>query len=332
MTNSKTNPLIARILMIALAAVVSAAWSQNDNESVMGSHTFQPEPIRLEIRFTASTDRNIQPLAFRSAGRLMDLYAEAGDQVTKGQPLAKLDTVEIDDEIAIARESHSQSERDLARGMALFDEKVIGIQALEELRHRFTLTNLRLEALSTRLELATITAPEDGVITARFLDYPGFIKRDAPLFHFRATTEAPRLIGTVSQTDANQLSIGDIASIESLGNRVESWSGRITHIQSTNQSGFFEVELAVDDVAPSMEMLPGQIYDVVVALDNEQKAYRIPPELLQFDKQRDNASYVIVSTELGHRLDVEVVRVDEFGAYITTETTKGPIEILLRDF
>lgn len=136
----------------------------------------------------------------------------------------------------------------------------------------------------------------------------------------------------MSQADAVKLSIGDTARVKSIEVSTETWIGRITHIQSTQTSGFFKVEIAIDDTANAAMTRPGQLYDVVITLDDEQRAYLVPPELIQFDKERDDAPFLTVATAVDHRLDVEVIRVDESGAYVTSDAVQGPIEILLCDF
>lgn len=332
MMTRKNNYIAALISLLAIPISVGSTWAQTGNDSVMGSHTFEPEQIRSEIRFVGSTQPNIQPLAFRSTGRLLTLLADAGDVVTKGQVLAKLDTAELDDEVAIAREAHDQAKREFKRGEVLYSQKVIGLQALEELQFRASQARLRLDALFTRLELATITAPEDGLVTARFFDYPIFVKRETTVFHFTEAAEPTRVVGTVFQADAVKLKVGQEATIQSLGPPSEKWTGKVIHIQSTKQSGFFNVEVTLQDPVTPDIARPGQLYDVIITLDEERRAYRIPPELLKFDKQRENNSYVIVTPELGRRLDVNVVYINELGAYITTAETEGPIEILLRDY
>ena len=46
----------------------------------------------------------------------------------------------------------------------------------------------------------------------------------------------------------------------------------------------------------------------------------------------DEANSRLKRTQSKDKLDVEVVCVDKFGAYVTTDTAERPIEILLRDF
>jgi|SaaInl4_150m_RNA_FD_contig_31_1399091_length_1376_multi_5_in_0_out_0_2 RND family efflux transporter MFP subunit len=111
-------------------------------------------------------------------GRLLQVHAEVGDRVSKGQPLATLD-----DSVQTSMHASAKADLELAtaemdRVQRLVDAKVASQRELDAVQSRFKRAEAALEVASTDLERAVVRAPVDGIVEARLngpgdLAYPG---------------------------------------------------------------------------------------------------------------------------------------------------------------
>src|SRR5262249_59862517 len=56
---------------------------------------------------------SVSRVAFRGAGRVADVYVQIGDQVRRGQPLAQLDTADLQAQLAQAQAGVAQADAKL---------------------------------------------------------------------------------------------------------------------------------------------------------------------------------------------------------------------------
>ena len=134
-------------------------------------------------------------LGFESGGRIETVAVRVGDRVAAGDVLATLDTRTLDAQISAARAEAAAAETraglagvTLERQQVLVDRGHISAQRLDELaaNQRAALSSAaaaraNAQALAVRLELASLTAPFDGVITARHLDEGAIAPPGAPV-------------------------------------------------------------------------------------------------------------------------------------------------------
>ena len=113
--------------------------------------------------------------------RLKDVLADVGDMVKKGQVLARYDDeslradlARLAAEVAEAEANLQEAQADVARADRLQGSQAISGQAAEAFRTRAQVAQARLESARARravqavqLRHTHITAPDDGVITAR---------------------------------------------------------------------------------------------------------------------------------------------------------------------
>jgi HlyD family secretion protein len=113
------------IVLVALVLVATGGGYYYHNNASLQAQ--QPEAeviatgkvIRGDLVITASGSGTLVPsseiaVGFRSGGRLADVLVEVGDMVEAGQPLARLDDVDAQDQVAQAEIALRQAELDLS--------------------------------------------------------------------------------------------------------------------------------------------------------------------------------------------------------------------------
>lgn len=140
-------------------------------------------------------------LSFELAGTLVHVGADIGSVVSKGDTLAALDTSrleaqkhQIEAEHAEAEANLNLAERTLARTKDTFAKGHTSAQRLDEaeaqaiaLTARVARLSASLESLNVDLAKARLTAPYDGVITARNLDEGSVVAPGQALFEISET-------------------------------------------------------------------------------------------------------------------------------------------------
>jgi membrane fusion protein, multidrug efflux system len=109
-------------------------------------------------------------LSFKVGGIVQQVHVRDGDRVSKGQRLAQLDPTEIAAQVVQAQQLADKAERDRQRGEALYADKVIPLEQLQNLRTQAEVAASQLRAARFNGENATITAPADGVILRRAVE------------------------------------------------------------------------------------------------------------------------------------------------------------------
>lgn len=103
-------------------------------------------------------------VAFRISGKIAHLPVQAGQQVRKGQSIARIEDTIQRQMLADAQAQFELSQRQLQRAEDLFDIGAITPAQRDELNAGFRLARARLELAKAQLSYTTVTAPFDGTI------------------------------------------------------------------------------------------------------------------------------------------------------------------------
>ncbi len=102
-----------------------------------------------------------------SGPQITEVLAEVGDQVKKGEVLARLDKALLRADEAVLLASFEQADANYQRAVALKERGFISEQNILSLETQMKTTRAQLEAKRVQLRYADIVAPDDGVISAR---------------------------------------------------------------------------------------------------------------------------------------------------------------------
>jgi RND family efflux transporter MFP subunit len=176
-----------------------------------------PEPVRpvqlVQVRADASSTPavlagEVRPrfetdLGFRVAGKVLERRVDIGMRVRRGETLAKLDPADVGLQVQGAQAALRAAAADDALANAewqryqdLFAQKFISTSALDTKRSAFDAAHARLEQARAQLaqtqnqaDYATLTAPEDGVITAVAAEVGQVVSVGQPVFRLARESE-----------------------------------------------------------------------------------------------------------------------------------------------
>ena len=259
-------------------ALAAGSFARENQKPVVIASAVRPAPPRDSIDLPGDLQSIIEsPVFARADGYLKTRFVDIGDHVKTGQPMADLETPELDQQIAQARATLAQAQASLKelqadielsranlelsrvteqRWQRLADKGVVSRQDLDEKRadlgvkqaqadravaalataqETVRATDANLHRLQEMKSFARITAPFDGVVTARNVDVGTLINAGnggSAREMFRVARIQPlRIFVNVPQTYVEDIRDGQSAEL-----RVQERPGEVFPAHVTNIS------------------------------------------------------------------------------------------------
>ena len=272
----------------------------------------------------------------RANGYVGHWLVDIGDNVKAGQPLAELETPELDKQLAAAQGTLKQSEAnfELARVTAqrwreLAQKQVVAKQDNDERQGSYQAAGATVSSNKADVErlkqlqgFKKITAPFEGRITARKIDVGSLVSEGSgtagtPLFTL-AQTDPLRIFVDVPQSDAPLINVGMDAKILVRERASRDFTGKVTRtagaLDPTSRTMRVEVQIPNHDGA----LFAGMYAQVKFMLVDKSAPIVIPSDVFLF--RPEGPQVVIVTSENTiHWQKIEVGR--DFGNYL--EVLKG---------
>jgi len=140
-------------------------------------------------------------------GRLLEIVADLGDQVTEGQVLAALDSASLDAQLREATANLQKTTNEEARARRLKQEGVMSQQEFDTISSAQSVALARRDVLAIQLGHTKIRAPFAGRIAKRLVDVGNYVRVGTPIFVLVAD-DPLRLRGEVPERFVAQLAVG----------------------------------------------------------------------------------------------------------------------------
>jgi membrane fusion protein, multidrug efflux system len=230
--------IVAGYVVHGRYAEIAAARDTLDANAARG-------PVVQVVNVASSpTIRNIQLLgdarAFSSAtlfskvsGYLKSISVDKGDKVKAGDKLAEISSAETDALYDAAVADLDNKRRLAARDKDLLTRGNVAVQAAQTSDTNLRMAEQAVRNLATMKGYETITAPFDGIVTARFAD-PGALVQSAATAQSSALpivtlsdNSKLRITAYVEQRDVPYVHVGDSVDITDAADRSRSVSTKI---------------------------------------------------------------------------------------------------------
>jgi RND family efflux transporter MFP subunit len=217
-----------------LVSVIEAAY-EDVPQSALYSSTVQANVIN-----------NIAP---QSGGRIQKLNVEVGDFVYKGQILAEMDRVQLDQ----AELKLRNDETELERVRTLLGQGGISQADFDQLE---LACNVSRSTYKNLLENTILRSPVSGVVTARNYDRGDMYAMGQPLYTVQQITPVKVLVA-ISETDYTKVKKGDKVVFTADALPGKSFEGTVKRLYPTMDavSHTFNVEVSIPNT--KRELRPG---------------------------------------------------------------------------
>lgn len=267
--------------------VLTGCSESEKNDTALGLG--QDEPVEVKVAeiqpWPKSSSRHfpgvVRPgrramLSTRANGTIQSIHVQAGDQVTAGELMARIESRDVEAVIAAAQEqlkaaeaAHDQAVRDVGRLQRLYAEDLIARNRLEQARLKQQEIEANVEKVRAELsvqkinrEYAHITAPFIGMVSEVIMDEGSFTGPGQPVLVIEDRSTL-RIDVPVPAKIADRLTSGEMLSIVS-PLLSEPFAARYVATIPVLEGALAGqiLRLAVETPPPALQ--PGQVVDVVL--------------------------------------------------------------------
>lgn len=307
-TGRRRRPTILKglIFLILLAAAIGgllAAATLLRSEEGPKIAVAEPEPLAVSVvpveylseldieeLFTGIAEaRRTSRLGFQAGGRIDRIDVRIGDRVKAGQTLARLDTRALAAQLSSAqasveeaRASHQLALDTADRQRQLLAQGHISQQRLDEVVAQASTGLARVDAarahadtLRVQIDLATVTAPYDGVIVSRFADEGAIAAPGQAILELVEAGDLEAQIG-VSARIVPELVPGNLYMLEAETGPVEAPLRSVTGVVDASQ----RTVAAVFDIPATSGVPAGSIVRLKMERKLEEKGFWVPLKAL----------------------------------------------------
>ena len=298
------------VVLVATAGLVLARelWIGRQTSALESENQAGPHVLVSQVSQAPATRDLKLPATIRGfdetdiyakvPGYLKTLKVDKGDRIHKGQLLAILTSPELDQQVANARANYNLAVITDKRNQALLRAQVIAQQTADETHASMLQAKATLAQDVANQQYETITAPFDGIVTARYIDpghlVPANISPGTPgsgAIISIARYKPLRVFTYVPQNIAPFIRNGDAATITAAGYPGRKFTGTITRhpdaLSPDTRTMLVEVDLPNEDEA----LYPGMYATAEFTVAMGTGAPMVPDDALVF---RDGKVYVPV--------------------------------------
>lgn len=241
------------LLTVAAALAIAGCNSRATDEA----------PAATPVRIVAATSGPAAPsirtngllankdeirLAFKVGGVIRRLGVSEGEHVRKGQRLAEIEQTEVNAQVEQARQAHEKAKRDAARGGRLYEDQVISLEQLQDLRTQAAMAEAVLNSAEFNSNYAAIVAPRDGTVLRRLAEERELVSAGTPVLVLGAQDKGFVVRTGLADREIMQVRIGDAARVRLDALPDATLNGKVTEVASAADagSGMFRIEVSLD--------------------------------------------------------------------------------------
>ena len=293
---------IFRTTLIAAAVIMTVGCGNNANKqtaqqgpaevqapSVSVQQVFKKD-VPQEATYTATVQayvkNNIVP---QTAGRITQINVEVGDRVKKGQVLAEIDKVQLQQ----AQLQLHNAEVELGRLKALYEAGGLSKSDLDAIELQYNVAKTQVQNL---IENTTLLSPIDGVITARNYDAGDMYAMSAPIFTVEQIKPV-KLLVAISESYYSKVNKSNHVTLKADALPELTFSGKIERIYPTIDPATrtFTVEVVVPNIYSTLR--PGMFARVTI--DFGKNSNVVIPDIAVVKQQGSGERFVYVLNEDG---------------------------------
>ena len=187
-------------------------------------------------------------LSFKIGGIIQSIHVNEGQRVKKGQILARLDQQEINAQVAGAKANFEKSERDLKRMEKLHNEKVVTLEALENVKTQFEVAVSNLQITEFNKKYSSIISPVDGKVLRKYAEENELTETGKPIFLIGSTGTQMVIKAGLADKEVVNLHEGDSAIIQFDALPGVNFNGKVLLIDNApdSRSGLYETEIVLN--------------------------------------------------------------------------------------
>jgi RND family efflux transporter MFP subunit len=215
----RTRVLLVVLVLVSVAAIAAWRWlAPPEVELVRPGRGPAVEAVHATGLVEPSLEIRIAP---RAAGRLVELEADEGDTVRKGDLLARLEDADLQASVAELEARVGYAQAQYERNLKLQSANLVSQEAVDRTRAELDATRATLRRARDQLSFMRLTAPSDGRIIRRDGEIGEFIPVNQTVFYMAGPAPL-RVTAEIDEEDVPRVRPGQPVLIRS-----DAFPGRI---------------------------------------------------------------------------------------------------------
>lgn len=299
--------IIYSVIVIVLAAAV--VWKLGSNKQKLAAKTelankkssVFPVTVAHPKVESIAQDFNVSGsfkpvhevnLVAEAAGRVVEVFVKNGDNVIKGQVIAKLDNEQVSYDIAAAEASFQKAENDLQRFEAMAKSEAVTPQQLADIKLAYKNAQARLSVLKKQARNMNIAAPINGTINSITLETGSYVTPGSP---FGELVDISHLKINVKLSDAEAFKVkkGQKVKVKADLYSTAEYEGVVNAVAAkadASRKYDTEIELANSSQYPVKAGMTGSVH---FSFEGTKTALVIPRESLSGSSLQDPKVYIV---------------------------------------
>jgi len=225
-------------------------------------------------------------------GEVKEILVEEGDDVKKGQILARLDGDRLRLELNESKARLRKLQRDFERNKDLQEKGLISEGDFDKILYDLEALQASFNLASLELDYTQIRAPIDGVVSDRFIKLGNTLKVGDPVF---SVTSMEPLVAYlfIPEREFRQIAAGQPVRID-----IDALAGAPTIAEVTRVSpvvdpdtGTFKITIEIKDSARRIK--PGMFGRMSIVFDRRENALQVPRSAV-IEELGENSVFVVV--------------------------------------
>lgn len=248
-----------------------------------------------------------------TAGQVVEVLADKGARVERGQPLIKLAMNDRQARLAKVQALVEQRSQDYEAQRKLADEGFQSQSAMRQIFAGLQEAKADLEAIKLDIERTTLRAPFDGILNARPVELGAYVAPGTPVATV-VDLDPLKVAVNIPQQDVAQLQVGQRAEVTITGGRT--LQGRVDFIAAMADPGSrtYRVELQVPNEGNA---IPAGLSAEVRLPVETVKAHFLSPAMLGLGPDGKLGVKTVDAEGTVQFHPVEVVRTQADGVWVT---------------
>lgn len=318
------------VLLLTACQSEQPSKDENSEEEIPPVPVETSVPVRGDVYAMYSGTAPIEAFAeadviAKVGGEIRELLVEEGDEVKKGQVLARLDGERLRLELNESEARLRKLQRDYERNVDLQSKGLISDGDFEKIKYEMEALEAAFNLASLELDYTQIRAPIDGVIAERFVKLGNTISEGEALF---SVTSLDPLVAYlhVPEREYRHIAPGQPVGIDIdalSGEPIAAAVSRVSPVVDP-QTGTFKITVEIVD--PTRRIKPGMFGRIGVIYDVHEDALQIPRSSIIEDQgtasvfvvEEDRAVRKTIKTGYSNRGMVEVTTGLQEGEQVVT--------------
>ncbi len=259
--------------------------------------TVEPAPFTSTVRVTGSVEALYDVTVSCEEGGVVEAFlVNKGSRVTRGQPIARIDSDMLSAQLEEARAGARLAREQWERQKRLWEDQEIGTElAYIQARETAAMRAATVRIMETRLEKKTVRSPVDGSFEEYWYEQGEFAIPGSPFARIVSIDEI-KVVGGVAERFAGDIVTGTEVEITIDNCPDADCTAEISYVGDTvnPDSRTFSVEVVLPN--PDRIMKPGMIANMVILTERIEDAIIVPQEAVVRSEDGYQV-FVVVSEE-----------------------------------